>query len=282
MTWQRFGYICRKASVDYRKEELISDCLSRIEGEISCSLYGKKIDSNHWARMILDKIGNIQDRNQACEAIAIYQGLQLGKPFEEPMRFKRIIAYLSSILFIFYIVSGIYHLKVAPSFLSAFENFGLSSPNPFVFYQDYWGHFVLVVSIFLLVALLIGFKMKSLFRFQTGVEQSFIVKYLVFPSITKSYRSLLEILQFPLFRASCLGQSSNSPYTRHLQEVEKSKMCVSTEMQELIEQEMQSILDGCEKQMKYISMAVALVVIAAIFLFLVSAYSPIFVLGEII
>jgi hypothetical protein len=51
-------------------------------------------------------------------------------------------------------------------------------------------------------------------------------------------------------------------------------------MQELIEIEMRVLLESCEKQMKYISVAVALIVVAAVFLFLASAYSPIFILGE--
>ena len=68
--------------------------------------------------------------------------------------------------------------------------------------------------------------------------------------------------------------------TRHLQAVKDSNMCVSKEMQELIEIEMQSLLESCEDQMKVVSIAVALVVVSAIFFFLVSAYSPIFILGE--
>ena len=44
--------------------------------------------------------------------------------------------------------------------------------------------------------------------------------------------------------------------------------------------EMRVLLESCEKQMKYISIAVALIVVAAVFLFLASAYSPIFILGE--
>ena len=59
-------------------------------------------------------------------------------------------------------------------------------------------------------------------------------------------------------------------------------MNVAVEMQELLQIEMRFLLEKCELQMKYISILVASVVVSAIFFFLASAYSPIFVLGETI
>ena len=42
MTWDRFGYICRKAAVSKLENELIAERLSRIEAEESCKLYACK------------------------------------------------------------------------------------------------------------------------------------------------------------------------------------------------------------------------------------------------
>ncbi len=280
MTWARFGYICRKVSVDSKDSETISECLSRVQNEQSCDLYGRKIVTNSWPKTILDRVGNIQDKKEAKKVIEIYKDLNLFKQLEEPMRFKRVIAYLSYVSIVFYIVVAVYQLMVIPSFIETFENFEISIPNHLLFYQNYWGYLVLVVSIFLLSALLIGFQIKKLFSFNMEVENSFIIKYLVFNRIRTSYLRVIDILRFPII---CSDKSKNKEMnlvTRHLQAVKDSNMCVSKEMQELIEIEMQSLLESCEDQMKVVSIAVALVVVSAIFFFLVSAYSPIFILGE--
>lgn len=280
MTWERFGYICRKASVDCKDQELMSECLSRIDAESACNLYGSRITAGSWPGVILDRIGRIQDKCEAQIAIEIYKNLNLTRHFEEPIRFKRVIAYLSYVSIIFYIVVGIYQIFVAPSFLNAFENLEISTPTHLMLYQDYWWYFVLIVSIFLVAAMLTGFKIRKLFKFEIGVENSLIIKHLVFKNIRQSYLRVIDILQFPIL---CSMQSESrvaSPTTDHLQVIKNSTMSLPVEMQELIEIEMRLLLESCEKQMKLLSAVVAVIAVAAIFFFLVSAYSPIFILGE--
>ncbi len=282
MTWERFGYICRKASVDCKDQEAMSECLSRIGTESVCNLYGSRIIAGSWPGVILDKIGRITDKSEAQDAINTYKNLDLTRHFEEPMRFKRVIAYLSYVTIIFYIVVGIYQLFIAPSFLEAIENLEISPPIHLMFYQDYWGYLVLVVSLFLITALLTGFQIRKLFKFETGVENSLIIKYLVSRNIRRSYLRVIDILQFPIHHSIQSESSVASPITDHLQLIKNSKMSLAVEMQELIEIEMRRLLESCEKQMKVLYTVVALIVVAAVFFFLVSAYSPIFILGEIV
>jgi len=280
MTWERFGYICRRASVDCQEAESISECLSKIEIDKACELYGNGIPSNTLPRKILSKISSIENDDEALKALDIYQKLNLSKHFEEPMRFKRVVAYLSYVTFIFYVVVGTYQLKVAPSFLEAFENFDIQIPGYLNFYQDHWGYFVLIVSVILISALLIGSHLRNLFNFDLGRENSLIVRFLVFPSIRKSYLKVIYILQFPIAGNSEPVESEIRLIVNHLKNIKESKLDISREMQELIEIEMRVLLESCESQMKYISIMVALIVVFAVFLFLVSAYSPIFILGE--
>lgn len=280
MTWERFGYICRRASVDRKAAESISECLSRIENDKACELYGNRIPSNSFPRKILNEISRIDSGDEAQKALGVYKELNLSQHFEEPMRFKRVVAYLGYVTFIFYVVVGIYQLKVAPSFLEAFENFDIQIPNHLTFYQDYWGYFVLIVSIILISALIIGSQLKKLFNFGLGQKNSWVVRFLVFPTIRRSYIKVINILQFPVLADSASVDSEASLTINHLKNIKESKLDISREMQELIEIEMRVLLESCEKQMKYISIAVALIVVAAVFLFLASAYSPIFILGE--
>lgn len=282
MTWERFGYICRKVSAEIGADESVSSCVSRVDKSKSCELYGKRIGLHSLARKILDKIISSENKDSAISAINVYKGLSLSEKFEEPMRFKRVVAYLSYVTFIFYIVVGIYQVVVAPTFLNAFEDFELSIPSHLVWYQEYWGYFVLAVSILLISSLVIGHHLRKLFSFDLGVENSFVFKYLVFKSIRTSYVKVLDILLFPINNTDDQKANNSSELIDHLREVQASDMSVAMEMQELLRIEMRFLLERCEQQMKYISILIALVVVSAIFFFLVSAYSPIFVLGETI
>lgn len=282
MTWERFGYICRKVSAGIGEHETVSECVARVEKEQSSALYGKPIGSSSIQRKILEQIGSFENKDKALSALHIYQGLKLSENFEEPMRFKRVVAYLSYVTFIFYIVVGIYQLKVAPTFLGALEDLNLSMPSYLGWYQDYWWYFVLAVTILLISSLLIGHYLRKIFRFVLGIENSVVLKYLAFKGIRQSYIKVIDILQFPIELSSDKNSNTPSKLVEHLQDVQLSNMSVAVEMQELLRIEMRLLLERCEQQMKYISMLVAFVVVWAIFFFLASAYSPIFVLGEVI
>lgn len=282
MSWERFGYICRKVSSEISEDESVSSCLSRVDKHKSCELYGKSLGMPSLSKKILDKIISYENKDSAISALNIYKGLNLYEKFEEPMRFKRVVAYLSYVTFIFYIVVGIYQVKVAPTFLDAFDDFQLSIPRHLGWYQDYWGYFVLAVSILLISSLVVGHHLRKLFRFDLGVENNFVFKFLIFKSIRSSYVKVLDILLFPINNADNQKTNSPSEILDYLREVQVSNMSVAVEMQELLRIEMRFLLEKCEQQMKCISILVALVVVSAIFFFLASAYSPIFVLGETI
>jgi hypothetical protein len=93
---------------------------------------------------------------------------------------------------------------------------------------------------------------------------------------------VLDILLFPIDNTHSQKINDSPELVGYLREIQASNMSVELEMQELLRIEMRFLLEKCEQQMKYISILVALVVVSAIFFFLASAYSPIFVLGETI
>lgn len=278
MTWERFGYICRKADADRQSHRSLAECLTAVEAEPACNLYGDKIPANTWPRTILDRLKSMQDEQEGQFAIDTYKNLTLSRHLEEPMRFKRMIAYLSYITFIFYVIVGIYQTKVTPSFIEAFENFGISVPNILVLYLNYWLYLFGVVSLLIFLTLLIGFKVRSLFKFKTGFEHSFVFKYLLFGRIRQSYSKLIEILQFPVQMENDIG----GEISEHLNAVKRSNMNLSKEMQELIEIELRRLFGSCERQIKIISATIAIIIVASVFTFLVSAYSPIFIFGDIV
>jgi len=188
--------------------------------------------------------------------------------------------YLAYVTFVFFIVSLIYQLKVAPTFLGAFETFEISIPSHLLFYRDYWLYFMLVISVLLVVSLIIGSTLRGLFKFKQGRENGLVFRFLVFKGIRGSYLKIIEIINFPVLSAHGYAVSKNNEISVHLSDIQNAGLSLAVEMQALIKSEVQLLLSRCERQMRVISVLVAVIVVVAIFFFLVSAYSPIFVLGE--
>jgi len=279
MTWERFGYICRKAKGTIKDEEPVSECISQIESDDNCSLYGDRISHDSLSRNILNKIKAMSNK-EAVAALDVYSQIDMSQHLAEPMQFKRVTVYLAYVTFVFFVVSSIYQLKVAPSFLEAFETFELSIPSHLIFYRDYWQYFVLVVSALLAISLIIGFTLRGLFKFKRGLENGIVLRFLAFGGIRESYLRLLDIISYPVSQGKGGVAYDATKINSHLSEVENTEMDLAVEMQALIKTEVTSLLNRCERQMRFISVAVAVIIISAIFFFLVSAYSPMFVLGE--
>ena len=117
-------------------------------------------------------IASFKNNNDAIEALSIYKKLSLSKQFEEPMKFKRVLAYLSYITFIFLGVTFVYRLYVLPSFTEIFETFDISNQSPIGNFQEYWAYFFLVTIFILIMSLFIGFHLRGLFKFHVNIEQS--------------------------------------------------------------------------------------------------------------
>ena len=121
MAWERFSYICRKVNSTLEEGETVSECIARVEKEPSCSFYGDVIRTDSLPREILNGIGRLYSVDEAKDAIRVYSELDLSERLAEPMQFKRVTIYLAFVIVVFFLVSGIYQLKVAPTFLETFE-----------------------------------------------------------------------------------------------------------------------------------------------------------------
>ena len=279
MRWERFAYICRKVSAECQQQESISTCLNRVKEEDACDLYGKKNQHNSIASAILDQLAAEKNNEHAAVALNTYRDLNISIHIEEPMRFRRVVAYLSYITFVFFIIVGVYQINVLPTFLNSYKDLNLGTPEYLTWLSKYGFVLVLFISILMIVSLLIGHNIKKLFTFELGIEKHPIIRLLTLKRIQQSYLTIIEIMQFPI--NSYKQDNTSAPkLLQHLHTVQQSNMCVATEMRELLHIEMRKLTNACEKQMKVISMIIVITVVCSIFFFLSSAYAPIFIIGE--
>ncbi|WP_417584315.1 hypothetical protein [Nitrincola sp.] len=241
MTWDRFAYICRKAKGSLKAEESVVECISRIENESSCRLYGEDISRKSLSRNLLNKIGAIQDQGEAIKAFAIYSKIDILQHLSEPLQFKRVTIYLAYVTFIFFIISLIYQFKVTPTFLGLFQSLELPTPTHLIFYRDYWQYFILFIFMVLALSLIIGFTLKGLFKFQQGRENGLILRFFVFSGIRESYLRIIEVLSYPVSSIQNDHTANRSEITDHLSEIAASGMDLAVEMQALIKIEAMSL-----------------------------------------
>ncbi|MFT7561508.1 MAG: hypothetical protein ACI93R_003435 [Flavobacteriales bacterium] len=280
MNWERFTYICRKAKGSLKPDESISECISRVEREPGCGLYGKRIRDDETTRYILNDISNMSDRSEAINTLGIYGEIALSTSLFYMVKFGRIIIYLAYITVILYVLSLIYQVLVIPSFIETMEIFDFPIPSYLVFFRDYWVFFLVIISIFLLCSALIGITLKGVFKFRADSVKGFMFRLYSFREIRSSYFKIIDVLYFPV--RTTIDETDSSDMVKHLQAIRRSGMNLSLEIQALVNIEAQVLLKLCEKKMKIITLLTTVVVIAAVVCFLFSAYLPIFYIGDAI
>ncbi len=282
MIWERFHYVCRRCHETIESGQTIEECITNIGEESSTDLYGKPYKSGSITNQLLKQMIGIPDQSSAINVIDLYGKLDFSVQLNEPMQFKRVMIYLFFVTSIFTVVVGTYQLFVFPTFLATFDTFETSMPAQLIFLQDYWLYFVYIIFFLLLTGLVIGFGLRQLFKYKISTTNSFIFKYLTFRDIRKSYINILEAIYYPVSDYTSQTGVQRSLITDHLRNIESSGMDIRREIQDIIKRESMVLTQLCERQMQTISTVVAIIVITAIFFFLVGAYSPIFVLGETI
>lgn len=282
MSWERFAYICRRAKFEMRESESVEICLAKIDQNPAAELYGKKLSSGAMASNILKRIGRLNSRDEALKSLELYSQLNLPNHMAEPIYFKRVLAYLAYIAVVFYFLVGVYQFKVVPQFVAALADLGQPAPDSLLWFQSYWFVLLLLVTVLMSAALFIGYELKSLFRFEAAPQNSVVYRYLTGAKIRRAYQAILDIIQYPLNRVGDGSKCSSSKISAHLDDIAGTQMCLADEMTSLLNIAMQDLLGACEKQLKVITIIVALTVVATIFIFLASAYSPLFILGNAI
>lgn len=283
MSWQRFSYICRKLSAEPNSQQPVGDAIARVEAGSDAAFYASKIAADGIERALLNDLAKLPSLDQARSVTGVYAKLNVHEFLEEPLQFKRVLAYLGLVTIVFYFTAAIYYLKVAPEFLAVFDEFELVAPTWVHIYQKYWAFFGFLMAGLLGSAFYLSFHIKKFFNFKRGVETSLLSRLFVFPSIRAAYCNILTLLYFPV--AEARGGSSSLPneeLSKHLCLIANSDLDLVQEIKILLEIESKQLLQRCEAQLKLFSIILSLTVIFSIWNFIASAYSPIFIMGEVI
>lgn len=281
MEWRRFHYICRRSHNLYNPGDNLKECIERAENDDGARLYGAAETTDTLPYRLLQELKQADPR-LAHTALQTYGQVDFSDALSEPLQFKRVMVYLGYVTFVFFVTSSLYQLKVAPAFLGMMQSMSASTHSAPAVYQANWMIFSLLIFVLLLGVLAIGYRLRALFRYQPGLQQSLSYRLLTPAPARRAYASILEVAAFPASSCRDYQPAQQSSLTAHLTGLAASGMDVSREIQDLIREIGMQLTTSCEKQMRALSVAVSLLIIAAIFFFVASIYSPIFILGEAI
>lgn len=279
MAWERFHHICRRSLASLQAGESPGERVRAVESDPDTSLYGTPLRQGTLPRRILDGIVSQPDRIRARQLLDLYAGFDLSSETDQPLQLKRIAVYLAYVSVVFVAVNAIYQLKVAPQFMALFDTFEVSIPQDFALFREYGSVVATSVLLLLALALLMGHVVKGLADWSSRGAHSLAARFLVLPKARAAYADLEAALLYPLGEAV---MDSDSRVVRHLRKLEQEGLDIRNEIVVLARSRHRRLVELCEKQMRVVYAFCVVLIVAMLFQFLVSAYSPIFMMGETI
>lgn len=285
-TWSRFSYLCRRVRADCRPGDSVGECFEYFGSRNAINLYTQGQPSSSLARELENRLSRITDPEAAQYAASLYSHINFQRFYASDLQYKRATLYLLYIAVVFTAVTAIYSIYVLPTMSSLFELIEQEMSEGFFLMANYGWVLSLFVVAVLLLSLIIGFKLKRAFNLSSGFSRSFIIRLFAFPSIKRAHARIVEALRYPVESISPAPPFGDKPVdslvSRHLDDIGRSNMCVATEMEAIVEREFSVLSKSCEKQIRYITIFVGILIAYLLSQFLVTAYIPIFYSGEAI
>lgn len=281
-TWSRFSYLCRRVQNSLHADEPVRDCIKRYSNEQAISIYTENQPSSKLARELEADLASIANSGVAKSTAGIYSKINFMKTLSADLQYKRANFYLLYITLIFAVVSAIYSVYVMPAMSRVFEMLDIATPPSYEYIMRYGWLMSLGLVLILLISLLLGYRLKRAFRLDPDFSESVLVKLFAFPAIKRAHARIIESLRFPVKYA--LGQLPEQPsiINNHLMDIERSNMCMATEIEEILSRESAIMATRCEKQLRYITIVISVLIVFMLWQFLMMAYLPIFHSGEAI
>lgn len=279
MAWERFHHICRRSLATLQPGDSLEARVKAVEANPDTALYGAPLRPGTLPRQVLDRIIALPDQDRAYQLLELYAGLNLATETSYPLQLKRIAIYLAYVSVLFVVITGIYQLQVMPNFIALFETLQAPTPTHVQLFRDYGSVLAVFVVLLLGLALMMGHVLKGLADWSSSRGRSGLTRFLVFPKARAVYAKLEAAVFYPLGPNEIEGESN---VVSHLGELAREGIDISEEIAVLVRSQHRTLVELCEKQMRLVYAFCVFLVVGMIFLFLASAYSPIFMMGEVV
>jgi len=280
MCWDRFHYLCRKCNLPDFSANDFSTFLSAVNAQKATDLYADKITEKSVAHEILTALQQTDDLALVERSVSVYARLNFGRSIDEPAQLKRVITYLVFLATVYMLVSSVYTVFVMPQFSNMYESLEVQPPGLFMWYVNYSSYMIAAIVILLLGVLLVAYQIRAMFSYKMPASDSLLYNGLVPETIRNSFLSIVEIIVYPVAVVFDGKWQKLGVISAHLQEVENAGLSLVTEMQSLLVIEVNKLNRKIERFIFFLMSFVSVIIVASIIVFLMSAYSPLFIMGE--
>ncbi len=281
MNWSRFKYYCLEVRRRLDQDQAVKVAFDSAKGSVLAKTLGEELKPNTLPNAILTELKNSNVAPVAIkQAVEVYHGLDFTMLSAEPSRIRRVGIYITYLSFMYLVFSSIYSVFVIPSSLAMIESLNLEAPESFTWFAQFWNVLALLIFGLLLCAFLISRKLKALFEYRHGVERSLVYRVLLPRKLKSDYELLITLLRLPL----ALSQSDDAAGASELVAYFRKEHYSSKEMSDclslLLNTNLQRVLVAAETYLRRLYVTTTVLVIFSIFIFISSAYAPIFMIGE--
>ncbi len=281
MNWSRFKYYCLEVRRRLDQDQAVKVAFDSAKGSVLAKTLGEELKPNTLPNAILTELKNSNVAPVAIkQAVEVYHGLDFTMLSAEPSRIRRVGIYITYLSFMYLVFSSIYSVFVIPSSLAMIESLNLEALESFTWFAQFWNVLALLIFGLLLCAFLISRKLKALFEYRHGVERSLVYRVLLPRKLKSDYELLITLLRLPL----ALSQSDDAAGASELVAYFRKEHYSSKEMSDclslLLNTNLQRVLVAAETYLRRLYVTTTVLVIFSIFIFISSAYAPIFMIGE--
>ncbi len=283
MSWSRFKFYCNEVGRLLDKGEEVIPAFEKAKKSVLSEEFGEELEVTKIQESIFTSMKkNGYSKSQVRNALRTYDALDISGLAENPNKVRRVGIYIGFLSLMYFIFSGIYLVYVIPGLESMFDSMGVPPPENFTRFVDNWALMLVFVMFLLLLALLVSKKLRDMFEFKNGVENTFIFRFLLPKKMQIKYKKVRSLICLPLSVCRRVEDGVNDKLVEHYCSEDYRPEEVANSLAIIINENMRNLIFLAELFIQRIYVIIAVLIIYTIYEFLSSAYAPLFVMGEVI
>lgn len=281
MDWERFACHCRWLATGLPADIGATDYLRQVDRILPPELYPQSRQNSGLAGHLHSRLvaaGN----NQAIRATAaLYIALTPASLAKPPPAFRRAALYLGLLVFMAIGMSMLYQARVLPELMAMAA---MSAPEMAMETRDQFAFLrlmtVLILPLLLLIMVAMGWRLSGLMKLRWTESGGGALGWLALPPVRRAYDRLKATLRYPLVHQGILAHPDGCAVSDYLRAAERNGNALDTELQAVVAEALDRLQEAAGWQLRLATAVVAVLVALTIACFLVSAYSPIFAMGD--
>jgi hypothetical protein len=283
MSWSRFKFYCIEVLRQLERGQDVMPAFEDVRASLISAEFGVELKPREIQSFILESLKKDGYTTEEVKAVlGIYNNLDLSALIHKPSRIRRVGVYIVYLTFVYFVLSGLYAVYVIPNMSLLFESMEIPAPENFVWLASHWTTLLIVVFSVLIVALLVSETIKQLFDYKVDIEKSVLYRLLLPVSLRARYEKVTSLLRLPLHVVKNKSDGINDEIIQYYFKQKYQAKEISKSLSILVDENVSNLVILSEAHMRRIYVVVAILIIFSIIEFVVSAYAPLFTMGEIV